>query len=97
MVLESWEEKWLKADKPDVKGCMIQNVCNATETGWIAYYPGGSEKSRSRYYGKNGVTSEAAAKHVFTWAWLSHRASSGKPIPEDFAVHLDLIGFGVSL
>lgn len=85
----TWTESHLKTLVPLVKGATIQNVIDAHNTAWTAYYPG-PKKSRTISYGKNGVTSDAAAKIAFTWQWMQHKSVTGEEIPVELEEHLEL-------
>lgn len=88
----SWCEANLKSLAPLVKGATIQQVINTHNAAWAAYYPG-PKKSRAVSFGKNGVSSDAVVKHVFTLQWMRHRAQAAQPIPLELEEHLDLPRF----
>ena len=90
-VMWSWSEKYLKERLPQLRGCSIQEVVNARNTSWIAYYPGVKPGSRSRSY-SSPDGAEAAAKHVFRWAWETHHRLTGAAIPYDLEGELTALG-----
>lgn len=79
----SWSEKNLKSKMPKIKGCTLQQVVNEHTTCWVARYPStlpGCFGSRTRKYGGK-VSSDACAKHVFSWAWSMHQLHGGEACP----------------
>lgn len=82
----SWSEVELKRHIPKAKGCTIQEVVRVDGTNsWSGRYPGAKPHvSRSRNY-HDAKSSQAAAKHVFTWLWKQHETITGEPMPYDIA------------